>query len=91
MPSAREQAREGRLERVGLQVERGDVALEVVDGNERQPSPPGEALRGGDPDEERADEPRALRHRDPLDTVELHVGVVERGANHGRDELQVPT
>ena len=33
VPSAREQACEGRLERVRLQVERGDVALEVVDGD----------------------------------------------------------
>ena len=40
-------------------------------------------------DEERADESRPLRHRDPLDAVELHVGVVERRAYDGRDELEV--
>ena len=35
MAAAREQAEERRLERVGLEVERRDVALEVVDRDER--------------------------------------------------------
>ena len=38
--AAREQARERRLQRVGLEVERCDVALEVVDRDERQPGAP---------------------------------------------------
>ena len=55
---AREQARERRLERVGRQVERRDVALEVVDGDERDTACPRDRLGGRDADEQRADEAR---------------------------------
>ena len=70
MAAAREQAEERRLERVRLEVERGDVSVQVVDRHERQAARPGERLRGGEPDEERADQARALRDRDGLDVVE---------------------
>ena len=36
VPAAREQAEKRRLERVRLEEERRDVAVEVVDGHERQ-------------------------------------------------------
>ena len=35
MAAAREQAQERRLESIGLKVERGDVAAEMVDRDER--------------------------------------------------------
>src|SRR6185436_7637089 len=56
-----EQAQERRLDRVGQQVIRGDVALQVVDGRQRQPARGGEALGGRDTDQQRADQARALR------------------------------
>ena len=59
VPAAREQARERRLERVGAEVERRDVALQVVDRDERQPARPGDRLGRREPDEQRADQPRA--------------------------------
>src|SRR5207248_5847661 len=46
VPSGGEQADEGRLDRRGLEVEGRDVAVEVVDRDERQPPPPRERLRG---------------------------------------------
>ena len=67
MPAAREEARERRLDGCGFEVERRDVPVEVIDGDERQAARPRERLRGRDADEERADEPRALRDRDALD------------------------
>ena len=35
VPAAREQAREGRLDRIGLEVQRGDMPLQVIDRSER--------------------------------------------------------
>ena len=89
VPAAREQAEERRLERIGLEVERRDVALEVVDGDERQPARPGERLRRGEADEQRADEPGPLGDGDSLDVVERHAGRSERLAHDRSDELEV--
>ena len=63
VPAAREQAEKRRVERVGLEVERGDVTVEVVDRRERQPARPGERLRRRDADEQRADRGRAHASR----------------------------
>ena len=68
--AAGEQADERRLDRLAPEGERGDVAAQVVDRDERQLPRPGERLRRRDADEQRSDEPRALRHRDALDVVE---------------------
>ena len=89
VPAAREEAEERRLERVRLEVERGDVPVEVVDRDERQPPRPRERLRGGEPDEQRADQPRPLRHGDAVDVVERRARLGERLADHRRDELEV--
>jgi hypothetical protein len=86
---AREQAEEGRLDGLGCQVERGDVALEVVDRNERKPTGPRNRLRRGEPDEQRAYEPRPLRDRDALDVAEQRLRIVECLADDRRHELQV--
>src|SRR6185437_11241137 len=55
--AARQQAEEGWLERLRLEVARGDVAVEVVDGYERQPARPRDRFCCGEADEERADQP----------------------------------
>ena len=57
MAAAREQAQERRLDRFGPEEEGCHMAVEVVDGRQRQAARPGEGLRRGDADEERADEP----------------------------------
>ena len=59
--AAREQAGERRLEVERLQIERGDVPVQVVDGDQRQPPRPRERLRRRDADEQRADQARAAR------------------------------
>ena len=89
MAAAREQARERRLERVRLQVERGDVAVQVVHRHERQPPAPRDRLGRGDADEQRADQPRAGGDGDRVDVVERRSRPVERLADHRRDELEV--
>jgi hypothetical protein len=70
VPPAGDQAQERRLEHAGLEEGGGDVALEMVDRHERQPPRGRERLGGRDPDEQRADEPRALRDRDAVEFVE---------------------
>ena len=62
----------------------------MVDGRQRKPQRPRERLRGREPDEERADEPRAPRDRDALEIGQLGSGLAERLPDHGRHELEVP-
>ncbi len=90
VPSACEQAEERRLERVGLEVEGRDVAVQVVDRNERQPARPGDRLRRGDADEERADQAGPLRDRDGVEGVEVDSGRVQRLPYDRGDELEMP-
>ena len=82
VPAAREQARERRLERIGLEVERGDVSLQVVDGNEWQPRPQAIAFAAEIPTRSAPTSP-ALRHGDSLDPVERDVRLLERRRTTG--------
>ena len=68
--AAGEQAQERRLGGIGLEEERGDVTVQVVDRDERQPPRPGERLRRRETDEERADQAGPAGDRDPRDVVE---------------------
>ena len=70
-----DEAQERRLERPVAQAQevRGDVALQVVDGREREAARGGQRLGRRDADEQRAGEPGPGRDGD-------EVGVVERGA-----------
>jgi hypothetical protein len=88
VPAACEQAEKGRLERLRLEIQRGHVAVQVVDGDERQPAAPGKRFRGREPDEQRADQARALRDRDRVDVVERMLA--ERLLDHRHDQLEVP-
>ena len=87
--AAREQAQERRLHRVGLEVEGRDVAVQVVDRDERQPPRPRDRLGGGEPDEQRADQARARGDADRADVPEVGAGLPERLAHDRRDELEV--
>ena len=75
VPAAREQAQERRVDGLGLEEERGDVTVQVVDRRERKPQRPRERLRRRQPDEQRADQPGPLRDGDPLDPVEPEAGL----------------
>jgi hypothetical protein len=90
VPAAREEARERRLERLGLEVQRRDVPAEMVDRDERKPARPREPFRNGETHEQRADEAGPLRHADPRDVVEGRSRLVERGCDDRRDELEMP-
>ena len=68
--AAGDQAEERRLERLGLEEVGGDVALQVVDRDQRQPPRRGDRLRGADADQQRPDQARAGGDRDRLDLVE---------------------
>ena len=87
-PLARRQ-RNGGSSGSGCEVQRGDVPVEVVDPDERQATRPRDRLRGGDADEQRADQPRPLRHGDAVDVVERRARLGERLADDRRDELEV--
>ena len=91
MPAACEQAGERRLQVERLQVERGDVTVEVVHRHERQPPGPGDCLRGREADEQRADQPGTCGDRDGIHVVERCTGEPERFPDHRRDELEMPS
>ena len=65
------------------------MALQVVDGRQRQPARGGQALRGGDADEQRADQARALGDGDQLGVVERGAGAREGVVDDRVDELEV--
>ncbi len=88
--AARQQTEERWLERLRLEIERGDVAVEVVDGDERQPARPRDRLRRSEADQEGSDQPRALGDRNPVDIGEGRVPCRERLADHRGDKLEVP-
>ena len=70
VPARGQQARERRLQRERREPQRRDVAEQVVDRHERQAAPVGQRLGRREPDEQRADQARALRHRDGVDVGE---------------------
>jgi hypothetical protein len=88
--ATRQQAEERRLERLRLEIERGDVAVEVVDGDERQPTRPRNRFCCGEADKKRADQPRPAGDRDTVDVPKARVRLNERLADHRRHELEVP-
>jgi hypothetical protein len=87
--AGRDQAHERRLDRVGLEEVGGDVTLEVVDGDQRQPAGRGQRLGGGDADEQRAHEAGALGDRDAVDAVEGRLRLRQRVVDDRVDELEV--
>jgi hypothetical protein len=91
VPAGGDEAEEGRLERAVPEVQevRGDVALEVVDGRERQAARRGDPLRRGDADEQRAGEAGALRDGDELDVVEGRARARERVVDDDVREVEV--
>ena len=89
-PPLASRQRNGGSSGSGSEVERGDVAVQVVDGHEREPARPGERLRRREADEQRADQARPARDGDGLDVVEGGAALLERLGEHRADELEVP-
>ncbi len=51
-----EQQQERRLQRIGVEVQRGDVAVQVPDRDQRQAAGIGQRLRARQPDQKRSDQ-----------------------------------
>ena len=79
MPAAGEQGDEGWLERLVRQIRRRHVPADVVDRDERHAQRPGERLGKGQPDQERAQQPRPVGDGDRVD-----IGIADAGLAHGR-------
>jgi hypothetical protein len=88
--AARDDEREGRvLDGRVLEDDRIDVPLDVIDADERLPQRVGHRLRVGEPDEERADEPRPLRHGDAVNLLGPQAGARERLLDDFDDLVQM--
>ncbi len=88
--SACKQAEERRLHRLGLEVERGDMPVQVVDRHERQAAGPRERLGRGEADEQRADQAGPGGDRDAVDVVERDARLLLRLTQDRQHELEVP-
>ena len=86
----RQQYQERRRHRLGLEVERRVVAVQVADGDQRQAAREGQRLGGRQPDQQCPDQARALGDGDGDDLVESGAGIVQRPFDHGHAQLQVP-
>ena len=65
------------------------MPVEMIDRDEREPSCPGDRLRGGDADEQGADQTGAGGHADEPHVVEPDPCLLQRIAHDGRDQLEV--
>jgi hypothetical protein len=89
VPTACKQADERRINDFGLEEERRDVAVEVVDRHERQPVRPGKRFGSREPDEKGADQARASGDCDRANAVEGHPRLVQGLLDDRGDELEV--
>ena len=89
MAAAGDEAEERRLERIGLEEVGGDVTLQVVDRDQRQPARCGDRLRGADADQQGADQARAGRDRNRLDVVQRRSSLAQGGLDDRRRQLEV--
>ena len=87
--AAGDEAEEGRLERVGLEEVGGDVALQVVDRDQRQAPRRGQRLRRAHPDQEGPDQARARGHGDGLDVLERGIRLGQGVFDNRNRELEV--
>jgi hypothetical protein len=84
-----DQAEERRLDRIGGEEVGRHVALQVVDRRQRKPARSRQPLGRRDPDQQRADEPRPLRHRDERDVVEPASRLPQRVVDDRVDQLEM--
>ena len=96
VPAAHHERHQGQLRRRSLGLVRveqprgADVALEVVDRDERQAGVPGQRPRHGDAHEQRSGEARALGDGDPVEVAQVrHARRGARLLEHGHHPAQV--
>ena len=89
MPTGDEQRHRGLGQWAVLDDVDGHVGGEVVDAVEGLGQRDRERLGRGHPDHERPGEPRAGRHRDRVEVVEAHAGVVAGPLDRGNHGLEV--
>ena len=89
VPAAREQAGERRREVERLEIERRDMAVQMVDRDQRQPPRPRERLRRRDADEQRADQPGPAVTA-TLEIAEPAPASPSASRTTGIDELEMP-
>jgi hypothetical protein len=87
--AAGDQAEKRRLQRLGLEEVGGDVALQVVDRDQRQPARRGDPLRGAYPDQQRPDQAGSGGSGDRLDVVQAYPRLAERRLDHRRRQLEM--
>ena len=85
--AAGDQAQERRLEPLGLEEGRGHVTLEVVHRRERQAPGRREALGRLQPDEQRADQPRAAGDGYQVDVIQRRARAIQRVVDNAVDQL----
>ena len=86
-----EQAEERRLDRVGARKSEATWPWRWSTGAERQAARVGERLGRREPDEERADQPRALRDGDRATSASVAPASPSASRTTGSDELEVPS
>ena len=89
MPAGGDQGHERRLQFGVCEVRGGDVAFQVVYGDQRESAGVGESLRGRDPDEEGPDQTRPRRDRDAAHFVERDISVRERLPHYPVEAFEV--
>jgi hypothetical protein len=87
--AAGDQCQERRIDRLGIEVGRGDVPEQMVDRDQRQAPAGSDRLGAADADQQRADHPRMGRDRDGLDVVQAHSSPLQGGPDDGIDQLDV--
>ena len=91
MAAGHDQHDRGQRDRSVLEPDRLDVAGEVVHGHERFIERPRCGFRERDPDEQRPDEPRPLRHRYRVDVAPAGAAIGQRALDDPADVADVLT
>jgi hypothetical protein len=78
MPARGDQGDERRLQVGVRKVRGGDVAFQVVYGDQREPAGVGKSFRGRDTNEERPDQTRLYRYGDAANLIESDLSVRQR-------------
>ena len=80
---------EGRTPGRLRDLRRDEMAHEMMHADEGQPPREREGLGEGEPDEQRADQPRPRRDRDPIDRVGIEARLAQRRLGHVRHDAHV--
>jgi hypothetical protein len=91
VPAGHHQRDEGIPERRGFQTGGGDVALQVIHGDQGKPATVGDRFGNRHADQQRPDQAGPRRHGDRREIGQRHPGIRQSTLDHRRDDLDVPT